>query len=138
MSHFRIFVAVAVFLSAIANASPKPAPLQIKVLSAQNHTFQRTPFYPPNCNWRDLDAYCDNSSPVTYVENTMVVRENSGQSVEISCTVYNPWSRCVDLPVNRTFQAKKEKRGLEIRYQDDHHKWRKEFYEIVSEDAPER
>ena len=138
MSHVPIFVAVTVFLSAMASAPPKPIPLQIKVLSAESHTFLRPPFYPPNCNWRDLDAYCDNSSPVTYVENTMVVRESSGQSVEIACTVYDPWSRCVDLPVNQTFQAKSEKRGLEIRYQDEHHKWRKELYEIVSEDTPER
>jgi len=118
----------------LASAWAKDLPLHIEVLSAESHQFQAPPLLPPNCNWKDISAYCYDSSPETYVENTMVVQELSGKSLEIACTVDNPWSHCTSLPVNQTFQAKMGKHGLEIRYLDQHHKMRKQLYEIVEED----
>jgi hypothetical protein len=70
---------------------------------------------------------------MTYIENTMVVQEPDGKTLKIACTVYNQWSHCTDLPANQTFQARRVKHGLEIRYLDQHHKWRKQVYEIVSD-----
>jgi hypothetical protein len=109
-------IAVTVFLSAMASASSKPLPLEIKVLKAESYTFKSPPIVPRDCNWQDLSAYCYGSKPVGYVENTVVVQEPDGRSLQIACTAYNRWSHCTDLPVNSTFDAKMESRGLEIRY----------------------
>lgn len=129
MSKLRFFIVVALLWSGAASASAKYVP--VKVLSATSYQFQSTPLFPPNCNWRDISAYCSDSSPVTYVRNTMFVEEPDGQSLEIACTVENQWSPCAALPVDQTFQAKKTRNGLEIRYLDQHKKWRNATYEIL-------
>lgn len=133
MSYLRNFLIVSFFLAAMANAWSRDLPLQIKVLSAESHQFQGPPLDPPNCNWRDISAYCYGSPPQTYVENTMVVEEPNGKSLEIGCTVYNQWSHCTTLPVNQSFQAWMGKHGLNIRYLDQQGKWRKQVYEILKE-----
>ncbi len=68
---------------------------------------------------------------MSYVENTMVVQEPGGKPFEIGCTVYAPWSRCATHPVNQTFHARMEKRGLQVSFQDEDHKWRKETYDVL-------
>jgi hypothetical protein len=121
----------------MASAWSKDLPLHIKVLSAESHQFQGPPLVPRDCNWRDISAYCYSSSPDTYVENTMVVEESNGKSLEIACTVYNQWSHCTSLHVNQSFQAWLGKHGLKIRYLDQHGKMRKQVYEILSKSAKE-
>ena len=129
----RLFLVVMVLLSATASPFSESAPFQITVLSAQSRQFKGPPDAPRDCNWRDYSAYCNNSSPETYVENTMLVQEPGGKTLRIACTVYNQWSHCTDLPVDQTFQARMVKHGLEIRYLDQHHKMRTQVYEIVDE-----
>jgi hypothetical protein len=127
-----ILAAAILALSAFFVASPwaKDLPFQIKVLSGESRQFQGPPFPPTNCEWRDISAYCYNSSPETYVENTMVVQEPDGKSLEIACTVYNQWSSCTTLPVNQSFEASMGKRGLKIRFVDQRGKMREQLYEI--------
>jgi len=132
MTWRRLLFAVTFYLAAITNAWPQNLPLQVKVLSAESRQFQAPPIDPPNCNWKDISAYCDSSSPQTYFENTMVVQEPDGESLEVACTVLNLWSPCAVLPVNQSFQAQREKHGLEIRYPDQHGKMHKQLYEIVN------
>jgi hypothetical protein len=115
----------------MASASSKVLPFEVKVLKAENYTFKSPPIIPHDCNQQDFSAYCYGSKPVGYVENTMVVREPDGKSLQIACTAYNRWSHCVDLPVNSTFEAKMERHGLEIRYPDQNQRMRKQLYEIV-------
>ncbi|MGB7602695.1 MAG: hypothetical protein WBM24_20500 [Candidatus Sulfotelmatobacter sp.] len=127
----RLVLVVIFFLAAMNHAWPQNLPFRVKVLSAESRQFQAPPIDPPNCDWKDISAYCYNSSPETYVENTMVVQKSDGTSLEVACTVYNRWSHCTSLPVDQSFQARIEKRGLEIRYMDRHGKMRKQFYEIL-------
>jgi hypothetical protein len=103
----------------------------MKVLSAESYEFQAPPLAPPDCNWRDISAYCYSSSPETFVENTMVVQEPDGKRLEIGCTVYNRWSQCRTLPLNQSFDARRKKRSLEIRYVGQHGKKRKQIYAIL-------
>ncbi len=117
----------------LANAWSKELPFQIKVLSGTTHQFQGPALAPANCDYHDISAYCSNSSPITYVENTMVVQKPNGNSLEIACTVYNQWSHCTTLPVNQSFQAWMGKHGLEIRYSDQHGKIRKQVYDVLRE-----
>ena len=56
----------------------------------------------------------------------------NGRQIEIGCTVYAPWPRCSTLPVNQTFPARMEKDGLQMRYLDEHHKWRTENYDLLN------
>jgi hypothetical protein len=130
MSRRLVFVVI-FFLAAMNNAWPQNLPFQIKVLSAESRQFQAPPIDPPNCAWKDISAYCYNSSPETYVENAMVVQKSDGTSLEVACTVYNRWSHCASLHVDQRFQARIEKRGLEIRYKDQSGKVQKQFYEIL-------
>ena len=131
----RLFFAVTLLLAAMASAWAQDLPLQIKVLSGESHQFQGPLLDPPNCNWKDINAYCSSSSPTTYVENTMVVQEPDGKTLEIACTVLNRWSNCTTLPVNQSFQARMGKHGLEIRYSDQHGKMRTQVYEILGENG---
>ncbi len=135
MSCRRIFLVIALLLGSVASVWSKAFPLHIKVLSGESYQFQGPPLNPPNCNWRDLDAYCYGSSPRTYVENAMLVQEPDGKSLEIGCTVYNRWSHCASLPVNQSFPARMGKRGLEIRYPDPHGKTRTQLYEVLRENG---
>jgi hypothetical protein len=118
------------------SAMSKNWQLQVKVLSADSHHFQGPPLVPRDCEWRDISAYCYSSSPKTYVEHKMVVQEPDGKQLEIACTVYNQWSHCASLPVNQSLHARMTKHGIEIRYLDQHGKWRKQLYEILGEKNP--
>jgi hypothetical protein len=134
-----LFVLVSGVLLATMHASSnpgyQPANVVVKVLSEGSYQFQGPPLAPTNCNWQDYDAHCLHSRPKTYVENTMVVQEPSGESLEIACTVYNRWSHCSSLPINQSFHARMEKHGLEIRSSDQHGKTRKQVYEILRENG---
>jgi hypothetical protein len=133
MSSFRWFLILLVFLPTMASSSAKPTALRVKVLRAESQDFQAPPLAPPNCNFEDLNAYCYGSKPENYVARIMVVQDSNGKSLKIGCTVYNQWSHCAALPVNQTFEARLEKRGLEISYLDRDHKMRKQLYEILPE-----
>ncbi len=137
MSYLRFLLVATLFLAAMANAWSKNLPTQIKVLSAESSQFQGPPFPPPNCEFRDISAYCYSSSPVTYTEHTMLVQEPNGKSLKIGCTVYNQWSRCATLPVNQSFHAWIGKHSLKIAYVDQHGKMRKQVYEILPEGGKE-
>jgi len=132
MRRLSRFVIASVFLSAIASASSKTLPLEVKVLNADSYTFEAPPAAPLDCNLPDFSAYCHSSKPVVYVENTMVVQEPDGKSLKVACTVYNRWSQCADLPVNQTYPAKIEGHNLEIQYLNRHHKMHKERFEILT------
>jgi len=137
MHGVRHFVGMFVLCCAVARAAPIHSYFQVKVLSAESHQFQSPPLYPPNCNWKDISAYCDSSAPVTYTEHTMVVEQPDGKLLTIACTVESEWSNCASLAVNQTFEAKAKKRGLEIRYPDRNGKLRKEFYMTVRNQSGE-
>jgi hypothetical protein len=135
MRNFGCFLALTVFLSVMASASSRPLFFQVKVLRAESYTLKSPPIIPHDCNQQDLSAYCYGLKPVGYVENTMVVREPDGKSLQIACTAYNRWSHCADLPVNSTCEAKMERHGLEIRYPDQSHKLHKQLYAILEENT---
>ncbi len=127
-------ISVFIFLVvALTGAWAEDRAQQIKVLSSESHKIERPVTTPPDCNWKDLSAYCYSSSPLTYVAITMVVEQLDGKSLRIECTAKSPSSRCVPLPVSQTFEARRRKDGLEIQYRDRQGRSRKQLYRIVSE-----
>lgn len=137
-SYAAIGLAMILAATLAASARAKDYPLQIKVLSAEEHqTLGPSERAMEGCNWRDIDAYCYASAPVQYTVNTMTVEENGGQPFRITCTAYR-WSHCTDLPVDMTFSAREQKGRLVTLYTDKNGKRREERYEIAGSAAQSR
>jgi hypothetical protein len=131
MSWRSLLMVVAAALLALSSAWANDRPLRIKVLRSESTHVERPVANPPDCNWKDLSAYCYSSTPENGVENRMEVEQPDGSSLEISCTANGPSSQCAKLPVNQSFDAWKESRGLVIRYRGANGKMRKQLYRIV-------
>jgi len=63
------------------------------------------------------------------------VQEDNQPPFRISCTVESKYSRCVPLAKGESFDARRGKHGLEVYYQGDKGKTRKQFYTLVASDA---
>lgn len=86
---------------------------------------------PKNCDVLNYDAYC-HSSKTAEVINSSLVREDDKPPFRIECMIESKWSRCIPLPKGESFDARKEKRGLTVYYQDDNGKPRKQLYTYVA------
>jgi PEGA domain len=85
---------------------------------------------PQNCEQLTFDAYCRSTTNVP-VLSTLLVQEDNQPPFRISCTVASKYSRCVPLAKGESFDAKKEKHGLDVYYVDDKGKTRRQFYTLV-------
>ena len=116
-----------------AGANAKNFPLQVEVLSAESyHASGPSEKALEGCTLRDIDAYCFGSS--TYMVHNMMVQENGGKPLSILCMAYR-WSNCTSLPIDETFPARREGRGIAIQYTDKNGKKRKQVYQIVGGDV---
>jgi hypothetical protein len=89
---------------------------------------------PKNCDQVNFDAYCHNSKSVQLI-NTLLVQEGNDPPFRVRCTIDSKWSRCIPLPKGESFDAKREKQGLEVYYVDDKGKARKQLYALVDRDG---
>ena len=64
--------------------------------------------------------------------STLLVQEDSQPPFRISCTIESRYSRCIPLPKGESFDARREKHGLEVYYVDDKGKERKQLYALVN------
>jgi len=89
---------------------------------------------PKNCDQVNFDAYCNNSkSAIT--TNTLLVQEGNNPPFRVVCTVDSKYSRCTPLTRGKTFDARREKHGITVYYQDDNGKPRKQLYMLVDTDG---
>jgi hypothetical protein len=139
MSVRRIAAVLAGFLFAavLANASPQKNTVRITVLDSV--TRASTPDnnnngVPQNCEQLTFDAYCRSSTNVPLV-STLLVQEDNAPPYRISCTIESKFSRCIPLPKGETFDARREKHGITVYYEDDKGKERKQLYMLVTADA---
>ena len=91
---------------------------------------------PQNCEQLTFDAYCRSTTNVPLV-STLLVQEDNQPPFRITCTIESRYSRCIPLPKGETFDAKREKRGLTVYYEDDKGKARKQLYTLVASNATE-
>jgi hypothetical protein len=124
------------FVTVFANAASKIAiTMRIKVLSSESQTVVLDDSgVPKNCDGLNFDAYC-HSSQAAQVTNTLLVQEEDGAPFRVACAVDSRWSRCTLLPQGESFDARKEKHGITVYYQDDNGKLRKQSYALVAPDA---
>jgi len=125
-------------LPMFAHAAARNSMMRIKVLASETSAVESAANVPKNCDTSNYDAYC-HSGKTTEMMNTLVVQEGDGPPFHIACTVESRWSRCVPLPKDQTYDAKREKRGLVVFYVDDAGKTRSQLYTLfpgeVIEDA---
>jgi len=122
----------AIFASAmIADDVASHYPLRITVLHAETHALSGEAQNPGNCNLVSYSPSCGGTESPR-VENILLVRDADGESYRITCTNDSRRSKCTTLPVEKTFQARKEKHGITILYRDEDGKERKQFYKLLA------
>jgi len=115
----------------LANASSLKNTIRITVLdSVTRASTPENNGVPQNCEQLTFDAYCRSTTNVPLV-STLLVREDNEPPFRITCTIESKYSRCIPLPKGESFDAKREKHGLEVYYVDDKGKARKQFYTLV-------
>jgi PEGA domain len=128
-----ILQASLLLLAVIANAASKSA-MKIKILDSATHTVSLGGNGVPNdCDQVTFDAYC-RSSKSAVVTNTLLVQEDNEPPFHIACSVESKFSRCVPLAVGESFDAKRDRHGITV-YYDDNGKMRKQLYTLVAEEA---
>jgi len=105
--------------------------MRIKVLDSETRSLAiEGSSVPKNCDAVNFDAYCNHSKGAVMM-NTLLVQEGNDPPFKISCTVDTRYSRCVPLPKGQTFEARRQKRGIEVSYTDDKGKFRSQMYSLV-------
>ena len=118
----------------LANAASKDT-LRITVLdSATRALAADNNGVPLNCEQLTFDAYCRSTTNAPLL-STLLVQEDNGPTYRISCTVESKYSRCVPLAKGESYDAKRTKHGLEVYYEDDKGKTRKQAYTLVAENG---
>jgi hypothetical protein len=121
-------------VAAFANAISKDA-IRIKVLDSETHSVTLDDSgVPKNCDPLTYDAYCHNSKTAEVI-NTILVQVGDEPPFRITCAIDSKWSRCIPLPKGESFDAKREKRGIVVYYEDDKGKMRSQLYTYVAQDA---
>ncbi len=124
------FLLVALFANAVTNNT-----IRITVLDSETRSASLDDRgVPRNCDAVNFDAYCHNSK-TTQLTNTLLVQEGSQPPFRVACTVGTKWSRCAQLPKGRSFESRREKKGLVVYYEDDQGKVRKQLYSLLASDG---
>jgi PEGA domain len=118
-----------------ANATSSSTVMRIKVLNSETRSVSTGGSeVPKNCDQVNFDAYCNNSK-TAILTNTLLVQEGNEPPFHIACTIDSKFSRCTSLPKGESYDARREKRGITVYYQDDRGKARKQFYALVDTDG---
>ncbi len=116
----------------LANAASKTNLMRIKVLDSETRSVSLGGNeVPKNCDAVNFDAYCNNSRSAI-LTNTLLVQEENGAPYRISCTIDSKYSRCAPLPKGESYDARRQKHGLDVYYVDDKGKVRKQLYTLVA------
>jgi hypothetical protein len=119
----------------LANAASLKNTMRITVLdSATRAVPVDNNGVPTNCDGITFDAYCRSTSNVPLV-STLLVQEGDKPPFRISCNIESRYSRCTPLPKGETFDARREKKGITVYFEDDKGKARKQLYTLVASDA---
>lgn len=135
---YRAMVAPLVVLCGVVwvHAAAKSGAIRVKILDSETHSVTIDDSgVPKNCDQVNFDAYCNNSK-TTQVTNVLLVQEDDHPPFRVSCAVDARWSRCVSLPKGETFDAKLQKHGILVYYEDDKGKARSQLYTLVAGAMP--
>ena len=130
--------ATLVFVALFASAAVKNGTIRITVVDSETRSLPTDDNgVPRNCDQVNYDAYC-HSGKTAEVINTLLVQEGNAPPFRITCTIDSKWSRCIPLPKGESFDARRDKRGLVIYYEDDNGKARSQLYTYVAGQAGDK
>jgi len=116
----------------LASAAPQKNTMRIKVLDSETRSSSLDDSgVPNNCEQLTFDAYCRSSRTAPLV-NTLLVQEDDKPPFRISCTTESRYSRCTPLPKGATLDARREKHGITVYYEDDKGKARSQLYTLAA------
>jgi hypothetical protein len=120
----------------LANAASLKNNLRITVLDSVTRasSANNNNGVPLNCDQLTFDAYCRSTTNVPLV-SSLLVQAGNEPPFWISCTIESRFSRCAPMPRGATLDARREKKGITVYYEDDKGKERKQFYTLVPGDA---
>ena len=131
----RLLVAFCLLTGLMSSAAIKTERFRITVLDAHSQTIDVNPDTTPrDCDNVNYSGYC-HESKVAPVRNTMRVQSGNGKPFDITCVWDSRLSRCVALPIGQTFDARKDKHGITIFYENEKGGASKQLYTVV-EAAP--
>ena len=128
----RLVAAFFLLTAVMSIAATKNIRFRITVLDAQSKTLNTDPDTAPrDCDQVNYSGYC-HESKFAPVRNTMRVQEGSGKPFDITCVWDNHWSKWVALPIGQTFDARQDKHGITIFYEDAKGGASKQLYTVVA------
>ena len=127
----RLLVAFCLLTGLMSSAATKTERFRITVLDAHSQTLSVDPNSAPrDCDNVNYSGYC-HESKVAPVRNTMRVQSGNGKPFDITCVWDSRLSRCVALPIGQSFDARKDKHGITIFYENDKGGASKQLYTVV-------
>ena len=128
----RLVAVVFLLADVMSIAATKNIRFRITVLDAQSKTLSTDPDPTPrDCDQVNYSGYC-HESKFAPVRNTMRVQEGNGKPFDVTCLWDNHWSKCVALPIGRTFDARQDKHGITIFYENEKGGASKQLYTVVA------
>jgi hypothetical protein len=133
----RLLAAFFLLTAVMSSAAIRNERFRITILDAQSKTLTTNPDQPTrDCDLANYSGYC-HESKVASVRNTMRVQDGNGKPFEITCIWDSRWSKCVALPIGQTFDARRDKYGITIFYENEKGGASKQLYTVVeSAQAP--
>ena len=127
----RLLPAFLFFTVLMSGAAIKSDRFRITILAADSQTINTNPDQPTrDCDLANYSGYC-HERKVALVRNTMRVQEGNGNPFVITCVWDSRWSKCVALPIGQTFDARRDKHGITIFYENEKGGASKQLYTVV-------
>jgi hypothetical protein len=127
----RLLVAFCLLTGLVSSAATKTERFRITVLDAHSQTLQVNPDTTPrDCDQVNYSGYCHDTK-VAAVRNTMRVQSGNGKPFDITCVWDSRLSKCVALPIGQSFDARKDKHGITIFYENEKGGASKQLYAVV-------
>jgi hypothetical protein len=127
----RLLAAFFFFTVLMSSAAIKSDRFRITILAADSQTLNTNPDQPTrDCDLANYSGYC-HERKVALVRNTMRVQEGNGNPFVITCVWDSRWSKCVALPIGQTFDARRDKHGITIFYENEKGGASKQLYTVA-------
>lgn len=126
-----LLAAFLMLTAAISSAATKTERFRIKVLTSESQILAGDPdAVPKDCDGINYNGYCHQSKFLSK-QNTMRVQDETGKSFAITCLQDSRFSKCVPLTIGQSFDARRDKRGITIFYEDANGGASKQLYTVV-------
>jgi hypothetical protein len=117
--------------AAMSSAATKTERFRIKVVTSESQILAGDPdAVPKDCDGVNYSGYCHQSKFVSK-QNTMRIEDGHGKSFAITCVQDSRFSKCVPLTIGQSFDARMDKRGITIFYEDAKGGASKQLYTVV-------